>query len=521
MLTIRSLTAALLAVGMAASAHAGIVWQGGMDDARRNAGAFITSPQGKVAGLVWSLDPTATGWKLNRQVGMLQQQPFPLQGGYSPLRPASQYGISGPNKAAVIDVPATVKVPGKSTEVPVRILEPLKKSTLAKSIVKALPVLGTAYQVGELLDELGMLFRNGEWLIEQEPDPSQYPVSQGVQWGISNYQVYWAPLPYGFTALGACQYFARNPPYNGTGTVINNNQTCVISYSGFTSYLPMAYRTLSAPCQAGTIWNGSTCVPSIPLIEVPITEQQAAEKIESDASTDRLISIINGFPPDPDVIDVIAREVQDDPEDEMVRWPSQSPLTAPTTYQIGEPLVQTQTNPDGSTVTTTTTTTATTSDDRIDFTTRTEVVTRDATGTPTGTTTVVTTPTSPSNPNSTQQEDLECGLPDTPPCKIDETGTPAPPDPDGESVFNRLLPQCIQSDWKTCFPELPSINWAFQLPSGCSPIPTPAFARYGLPVVDICPYQPVIHDLMSMLWAAAGLFGAIAILSGGANRSES
>lgn len=514
MLTMRSLTAALLAVGMAASAHAGIVWQGGMDDARRNAGAFITSPNGKVAGLVWSLDPTATGWKLNRQTGMLQQRPLPFQGGYSPLRPASAYGISGPNRSAVIDVPATVKVPGKSFEVPVRILEPLKKSTLAKSIVKALPVIGTAYQVGELLDELGMAFRNGEWFLDQQPDAAQYPVSTGVQFGVVHNEVYWVPLPHGFTAQGACNWFATKF-YNTSGTAVRDDAFCEIN-NFWRTQLPMGSRSLSPSCPSGHFWNGSSCVPSLPPSEVPITEQQAAEKIESDASDDRLISVINGFPPDPRVIDVIAREVQDDPADEEFRWPSMVSSGAPTTVQVGYPSVTTTTNPDGSTVTQTTTTTATVSGDTITFDTTTVTKTYDPSGQPTGTTTTTTTPTDPSNPSSPQQEDLECGLPGTPPCKIDETGTPAPPEDDGESVFKQAIPNCLKTDWKTCFPELPDINWSFRLPSGCAPIPVP-FERFGFSAVNICPWQPMIHDLMSMLWAGAGLFGAIGILSGRRN----
>ncbi|MES7772613.1 hypothetical protein U6J54_12220, partial [Cutibacterium acnes] len=109
-----------------------------------------------------------------------------------------------------------------------------------------------------------------------------------------------------------------------------------------------------------------------------------------------------------------------------------------------------------------------------------------------------------------------CGLPGKPPCKIDETGTPSPPDVDGENVFRQAIPNCLKTDWKTCFPELPDINWSFTLPSGCAPIPVP-FQRVGFSAVDIFPWQGMIHDLMSMLWAAAGLFGAIGILSGRRN----
>lgn len=515
MLTTRSLTAALLAVGMAASAHAGIVWQGGMDDARRNAGAFITSPQGKVSGLIYSLDPVATGWKLNRSGTALQQQPFPLtHGPFSPLRPASQYGISGPNKAAVIDVPATVKVPGKSTEVPVRILEPLKKSTLAKSIVKAVPVIGTAYQIGELLDDLGMLFRNGEWFIEQQPDPAQNPVSTGFLYCVSAGGNYCPPLPQGLTPQGACTWFATNV-YSMSGTAINGGTACRINAAVNPPPTFQIVKQWLSSCPSGYIWNGSSCVPSIPLIEVPITEQQASEKIETDASADRLISIINGLPSDPRVIDIIARELQDDPADEEVRWPSTSPAIAPTTFVVGDPLVTTTTNPDGSSVTQTTTTTATTSGDTVTFNTTTVTNTYNQSGQLTGTTTTTTTPTDPSNPNSPQQEDLECGLPGKPPCKIDEAGTPEPPVNDAEQTVRDLFSEwqaCID-DIQACLPQLPDISWTFSLPSGCSPIPLPGFEKWGLSAVDICPYQPMIHNLMSMLWAAAGLFGAISIIS--------
>lgn len=508
------LLAVLATVGMVAcsTAFAAIQWQGSMDDARRNAGAFMVSPQGKVSGLIYSLDPVATGWKLNRAGTALQQQPFPLtQGPYSVLRPASQYGItSSPSKAAVIDVPVSIPVPGKSSTVPGRIIEPVAKSTLAKSIVKAVPVIGTAYQIGELLDELGMLFRNGEWFLEQQPDPNQYPQSDGNQYGVYFWGGQWAPLPHGLTKEGACKWW---------GTVVDSGNYASSFYlSGNqcvrTAPLYQTFDIVSRPlsgCPPGHFWNGSSCVPSLPPAEVPITEQQASEKVESDASDDRLISIINGLPPDPRVIDVIAREVQDDPADEEMRWPSGTP-----TIQIGDPVTTTTTHPDGSTVTQTTTTTATVQGDQVSFTTNTTTTTYSPTGQPTGTTTTITTPTNPSNPNSPQQEDIECGLPGTPPCKIDETGTLAPPDPDGESVFNGLLPQCIQSDWKTCFPELPSINWSFSLPSGCSPIPVP-FGRFGFTEVNICPWQGMIHDIMSMLWAAAGLFGAIGILSGRRN----
>jgi hypothetical protein len=106
-----------------------------------------------------------------------------------------------------------------------------------------------------------------------------------------------------------------------------------------------------------------------------------------------------------------------------------------------------------------------------------------------------------------------CGLPGTPPCKIDESGTPAPPtqNPQGDAAG-------AISSWKTCllapttcFPALPSLNWGFTFPSSCAPIPTPAFAPF-LTQVDVCQFQPIIHDLLSMVWAACGLFAAVGMV---------
>lgn len=122
-------------------------------------------------------------------------------------------------------------------------------------------------------------------------------------------------------------------------------------------------------------------------------------------------------------------------------------------------------------------------------------------GGPSGGTTTVTT---------AQGEDLECGLPGFPPCKIDESGTPAPEvkdtAADAEGVFADLK-ACVLSP-STCLPELPSLNWSFALPTSCSVIHLPQYAP-ALTQIDVCQFQPVFHDIMGVFWAFAGLVGAI------------
>ncbi|ODU08181.1 MAG: hypothetical protein ABS84_14095 [Rubrivivax sp. SCN 71-131] len=70
--------------------------------------------------------------------------------------------------------------------------------------------------------------------------------------------------------------------------------------------------------------------------------------------------------------------------------------------------------------------------------------------------------------------------------------------------------ECLSSPTE-CVPELPDLNWSFSLPNTCAPIPTAGFAPY-VEQIDICPFQDTMHDLMSMVWAAAGLFAAAGMI---------
>lgn len=105
-----------------------------------------------------------------------------------------------------------------------------------------------------------------------------------------------------------------------------------------------------------------------------------------------------------------------------------------------------------------------------------------------------------------------CGLPGKPPCKIDESGTPSWEGGDGnaEGLFASIF-SCVTAPI-ACVQALPDLNWTFALPSGCSAIPVPAFAPF-ITELNICPWQPVIHDIMSMAWAAVGIFGAVGMVS--------
>lgn len=101
------------------------------------------------------------------------------------------------------------------------------------------------------------------------------------------------------------------------------------------------------------------------------------------------------------------------------------------------------------------------------------------------------------------EEQANCGAPGQAKCRIDESGTP-----DGKDVWTKATTEVVdaRASQKTAIDGAANIgspNWSFtfSLPTGCTPVPV-----YLNVVLDVCKYQPVIHDLMSMIWAAATLF---------------
>lgn len=109
------------------------------------------------------------------------------------------------------------------------------------------------------------------------------------------------------------------------------------------------------------------------------------------------------------------------------------------------------------------------------------------------------------------QQDIEtCGLPNTPACKINEDGTPeAQQDTHKKDVDDALVDlKRLSVNPETFWPTFPQIRWDFALPTGCAAIAIPAFAPW-LQEIDICQFQPIFHDIMSVVWVLGGLFGAI------------
>lgn len=128
---------------------------------------------------------------------------------------------------------------------------------------------------------------------------------------------------------------------------------------------------------------------------------------------------------------------------------------------------------------------------------------------------VTTTATTESNPNTPAVPSTTCGLPDTPACRIDELDTPK-----SEDTLDKRKNELKEAykpiedfvkDPAILNKPLPTIAWTFALPSSCGPMQLgTAFAPY-LTVIDICQYQPMFHQIMSLVWILGGLFGAISM----------
>lgn len=112
---------------------------------------------------------------------------------------------------------------------------------------------------------------------------------------------------------------------------------------------------------------------------------------------------------------------------------------------------------------------------------------------------------SPGSSVTPTEREITCGLPGTPPCKIDESGTPssAPELPNAATEWLPAL-QEIQA------PRAANTAWSFtfQFPTGCQAIVIGPWAGQEVRV-DVCQFQPMIHELVSILWIISGIILAL------------
>lgn len=111
-----------------------------------------------------------------------------------------------------------------------------------------------------------------------------------------------------------------------------------------------------------------------------------------------------------------------------------------------------------------------------------------------------------------------CGLPGTPPCKIDETGTPTTSNATTtatENVQGNVDELGTKLEGIVSGAQKPSnIGWgvsSITFPTNCSPFSI-GTARWGFFTIDLCQYQDVIHDLMSLVWVSFTLFLSVGMV---------
>lgn len=115
---------------------------------------------------------------------------------------------------------------------------------------------------------------------------------------------------------------------------------------------------------------------------------------------------------------------------------------------------------------------------------------------------------------TTGEEQAPCGAPGQPICnvKVDETGTPASSNFTGATTAMDAAEQSAKDGFAGAHNiAAPTWSFSFQLPTGCSPYQVASFKGLSFKM-DPCQYQPIIHDLMSMLWAAVTAFCMIGMV---------
>jgi len=380
-------------------------------------------------------------------------------------------------------------------------------SKIARTAAKSLPLVSTVAALLEIAEAVRCREAPGSGA---ECDPGQDETTRTV------YRVY-SSSPWVATKEAACGtagsvYMAQLATTPGlvfelTSAVVAGN-VCTISYRQRAADCGQAYcwtnhtNSPSISSQPGlacpdVVVNGVTLTPvkgpdgkCMTNIYQPASEDVVAEKIEDYGNKDRAIPLVQGF--DNAHVPVEHPSPYLDPELDSV--PAGRETTA---------------HPDGSTTVKDTRYEFQPGVGRYDWSPR--VTSKDfAPGVPIppegeldGGTTVTGTPPQ-------EIEIITCGLPGTPPCKIDEGGTPNSAEIDTAEV-DEAKAEAIGKINDLAGVQAPAWTWSFELPSGCAPVTVGPFAGRSV-VVDLCEYQGLIHDLAALIWAAFTIWACVGMV---------
>lgn len=346
-------------------------------------------------------------------------------------------------------------------------------------ITKVAGPLAVGVAVYDFAKEMG-------FLLERSPSGSVTVLKEGAGWTCST------PIP---------------PPGYQTDSNVTAIKLCVPLTAGSTNfvigynyYAPaygwngVTFPCGNSSCQTGEYWSSQAYGTGVANAPTPATLQQLTDAVAAKS----------GFPAGSKVNDVVLQ----DPNPEL-----QTPVSITVTGPASSP---------GPRVTTTNTTNNTTKVDTSTFNyqyagdtittnvSNVSITTNNSTGAVTNQETTTSTPVStvaPAPPPPT----IVCGLPSTPACKIDETGTA----PNAGTTYDapKAAIDVAKASTDTAIAgaagiPAPAWSFVFQLPTGCAPYVT---GIKGV-VLNVCQYQPTMHALLSAIWAAATAFAMIGMV---------
>lgn len=438
---------------------------------------------------------------------------------YWPDKPGSAVRVGGAvveagasNWPTVVRNNLPVPVPGGGT-IPAAAKVAATARAIGKTLYRALPYIAAAGLVSDVAgiwSDIGYPVDSSG--VPTKLDPGAVP-SDGYLYRWSTWQ-FTGPFVAGRQAAcdAAAQFYASLNGWNTRGEL--EGTYCGIRLVGAHIFVGSTLQsTTSGACPAGQYpGSGGTC--SLVPPGSPVSEQEFLDEIAtrsgwpSGAALALQKSLV--YPP---IADLFDSEVGSSGVSPSVQLKDSSGASVPsgTPVPVGTPKVATRNYSDPSTgapmtETKTSSTTATATGNQVTYNTSTVTT---ITNNTTNVTETVQTEEKPA-------EEVEtCGLPGKAECAIDEKNTAEvteeararhDPQQDATDAYNPLKE--FLENAESALPEFPTINWAFTLPTGCAAIALPAFEPF-LQQIDVCQFQPMFHDVMSLVWLMGGLFGAI------------
>lgn len=350
----------------------------------------------------------------------------------------------------------------------------------------AVPVLGAGVALYDVARELGFTpSKDGDSVVVTRDDPTKclsgcfsYSGLTGVQGGASR--------PYLPTLQQAGNWYVGQRLSPGNNCTAHN----------VTSFTPTGASSGFLTCSGA---SSGFQTQNVNFATQPRAPDSPDPLPSSLAELEAAIAARSGWPSPSRVSQAVADATELEPAPQFQAVPQ---VTGPAT---STGTTSTTSNPDGSTTTTTTTHNHTYTGPTINTTTQT--VTSTCTGGSCNTTETVETPKLDEQPFA-----MPCGVPGTPPCAVavDETGMPT------ADSLQTDGPKEAEEDYETWIEGIaaanpfPDISWDFELPTACGVIPTPGLSPW-IESIDVCQFQPMFHEIMTVVWMLGGLFGAISL----------